>query len=121
MDPHPLWHALQQHMIKSLPEYSIILGLLAVAIVFAMIRPPTMSKWIQTWKLLIPGGIPKTLGQLIWCQYIDLMDMCYTWFYEALQGFMASRHPPTQTVTTISTTPMVTVKAETGEQGPNKE
>lgn len=73
IDPHPLWHAFQQHVIKSLPEYSIILGLLIVAIVANMPRPEVVAAWLQK------------------ISFLDLCSIAYKWLYDSLQAFMAAR------------------------------
>jgi hypothetical protein len=91
IDPHPLWHALQQHVIKSLPEYSIIFGLLFVAMVANMIRPELVQAWLMEEKSN-------------WLKFKELAGLFYKWFYDSMQAFMAARHPPTPALTMTTTT-----------------
>lgn len=86
MESHPLLYALQQHMLKSLPEYSIIIGLLFVAAVANLPRPETVTSWLMD-------------AEATWVKVKELVAISYKWFYDTMQAFMAARHPSAPTAT----------------------
>jgi hypothetical protein len=96
---HPVLQALQQHILKSIPEYAIIGGLFFVAIIANMPRPEVVSSWLMA-------------AESRWVKFKELIAILYRWVYESLQAFMAARHPPqvttssqTQITSATSTTP----------------
>lgn len=92
MDPHPVWHALQQHILKSMPEYVALFALFVVAVIANMPHPDVVSAWITT---------PSTA----WNKFKAMVAIWYKWLYDSLQAFMASRHPPaTSSSTVVETT-----------------
>jgi len=93
VDPHPVWHALQQHVLKSLPEYMVIVSLMAIATCVSMPRPEVIATLIMS---------PATA----WIKFKEFGSILYKWAYESIQAFLATRHPPT-TPTVVTTAPVV--------------
>ena len=93
IDIHPVWHAFQQHVIKSLPEYGVIASLLIMAIVVSMPRPEVVSALIHS----------TATG---WEKIKEAGSILYKWGYDSLQAFLATRHPPA-TPTVVTTAPVV--------------
>jgi len=79
-DLHPVWHALQSHVVKSLPEYAIIASLFMVAVIANMVRPDAVRD-------LLLEDKPK------WVKFKEALALGYEWFYTSMQAFMSARHP----------------------------
>lgn len=95
-----LTQALEQHVIKSLPEYTTIVGLLLVAFIANLTPPAVVDKWLGAWQ-------PVANYDRKWMRFFalsaqkmrDLLSILYTLFYNTLQAFMAAKnpHPPNPT------------------------
>ncbi len=86
-----LMSALEQHLIKSLPEYVAIVGLFLIAVVVSMPHAETIDKWLGAWHPIAPDAAYRTKA---WQKFRDLLSILYAWMYNSIQGFMASRNPP---------------------------
>lgn len=71
--------AIGQHLLKDAPEYTALLGLLAVA---AIVTMPT------------PEVIQRLLGYSRFGQWLAVL---YKWLYDTMQTFMSARNPHTST------------------------
>jgi len=98
-DFHPVLHAIEAHIVKSLPEYSIIFGLFLVAVIANMVKP------VDVRNLLLED-------KSMWTKFKESLVLGYEWFYNSMQAFMAARHPqsPMNTTTTQVTTPTSSVE-----------
>jgi hypothetical protein len=72
--------ALEQHVVKSLPEYTMLLGLLAVNVVLNQPSPGTMT---------------FLFGRMFGDNWFsDMLSIAYKWQYDAAQSFLVSRGVP---------------------------
>lgn len=88
--PH-LIGILEQHIIKSLPEYTALAGLFMINLIAAMTHPAVVDKWLGAWKPIDPGKCFAL--RLVWQKLRDLLSMLYKMWFDALQAFMSSRFP----------------------------
>lgn len=89
-----LMQAIEDHIIKSLPEYIAILGLFLVAVIANQPHPETIDKWLGAFKELAPDTRVLTV---LWQKTRDLLAILYRWSYDSLQAFMAAKNPRPQT------------------------
>jgi hypothetical protein len=91
----PVITALEQHIIKALPEYVGLLGLLVAAWIANMTPPTMFDLWLGAWKLQPRGDKKFAVWAVIvcWQKFRDLLSMLYTMFYRTLVAFMSLRHP----------------------------
>ena len=102
-------HAIEQHLIKSLPEYVAIFGLFMIAVVVSMPHAETVDKWLEAWKAV---DVTARFATKAWQKFRDLLSILYAWMYNSIQGFMASRNPPppAQFSQTRTSTPTLTTE-----------
>lgn len=72
---HPVWQALQQHMLKSIPEYVAMIGILILVTIANMPLPAVIREW-----LLKP-------------RFVELVAIVYKWVYDAFQAFLKLLRP----------------------------
>ncbi len=116
-----LMQALEQHLIKSLPEYVAIFGLFMIAVVVSMPHKDVVDKWLGAWQPVSDLASWRTRA---WQKFRDLLSILYGWMYDSIQGFMASRNPPppaqfSQSRTTTPTQTTETLSSSTPVPDPN--
>ena len=86
-----IWTTIQDHFVKSLPEYIALLGLFMVAVIANQPHPDVINEWLGAFRPL-PANSTRCK---ITCQKIrDMIAILYKWQYDSLQAFMAARNPP---------------------------
>lgn len=102
MDTSAIFKMVEDHVVKSWPEYTVIFGLLLVAIIANMPKPDVIDRLLMDTASL-------------WIKCKELVAILYRWVYESLQAFMAARHPqPPPTV--VTTAPVVVTPNPTREK-----
>lgn len=85
-----IMNALEQHLVKSLPEYIALLGLLLVAVVANQPHPDVITKWLGAFQE-VPLGASKF--RYAWQKFVDLLAILYKWGFDSIQAFMSARNP----------------------------
>lgn len=112
MAAHPVLQALEQHILRSIPEYIALFALFLVAVIANMPHSDVITQWLGAF-VATPAG--AAFHSRFWQKYKDFLAISYKWLYDSLQAFMAARHPPAapSSVPTLPSAPMPQPPQET--------